>query len=294
MKKEPFTLIFEDVAAHFPEKTAIYWINSSNGFEAMSYEQLNRKANRLSWYLKSVCRSTNGVNIVAVCMDRTPNYLISLLAIWKAGFVYQPLDNQAEYTLIQERLSQAQTTYLLLDRGSKMKLGSLTLNLLHSCIEDLEQIFPGEKKCSQNPPNLSQLDDPAYLIASSGTTGRPKMIMNTFEGLPGRLNGFLKHIHLDVNSCVLGFSGYVFDASLMDIMIALGTGSAILIVPSSVQKDIAGKLTALLVSAKEKNINISYAALIPDVIELIDPNLFLFNHLITMGDKAHWPSLRKL
>ncbi len=294
LKKEPFTLIFEDIATHFPEKTAIYWINSSNGFEAMSYEQLNRKANRLSWYLKSVCRSPNGVNIVAVCMNRNPNYLISLLAIWKAGFVYQPLDNQAEYSLVQEKLSQARTTCLLLDSESKMKLGSLTLSILQSCIEDFEQIFSEEEKYSQNPPNLSQLNDPAYLIASSGTTGRPKMIMNTFEGLPGRLNGFLKHIHLDVNSCVLGFSGYVFDASLMDIMIAWSTVSAILIVPISVQQDVAGKLTALLVSAKEKNINITYAALIPDVIELIDPNLFLFNHLITMGTKAHWPSLRKL
>jgi len=284
-----FPLIFEKIVEHYPHHTAIYWVTQNNEFDAISYYQLNCKANQLARFLKENC-SADDDKIIAVCMERGPNYLISLLAIWKAGFIYQPLDYNSEANNISARIMQSSTAYLLVDSKTKNKIYPSSLGIPHSCIDDLSlELFDTE-----NFTYNRELTDDAYLMASSGSTGIPKLIMNTFEGLPGRINGFLEQIDFEPNSCVLGFSGYGFDASLMDIIVAFSTHSAILIVPESARQDIQNELMELLLKAKAKNIHITYAALIPDVIRLIDPDKFLFRNLITMGAKANWSVIEKL
>ncbi|HLY58689.1 MAG TPA: amino acid adenylation domain-containing protein, partial [Stellaceae bacterium] len=163
--------LFVEQAARAPENPAVI-----EGERTLSYGELDAASNRLARHL--IQMGVGPETVVGVCLERSAELIIALLAIWKAGGAYLPLD--PDYP--EERLG-----FMLDDAGAKLVLTStalavrpagaaaLPLDDLTTTVTLARQsnapIRPAERRAAPTPDNL------AYVIYTSGSTGKPKGVM---------------------------------------------------------------------------------------------------------------------
>jgi hypothetical protein len=204
--------VFEWQVERTPEKIAVVYEESS-----LTYAELNARANQLAQLLRK-----NGVianDLVGVCMERSLDMIVSLVAILKAGAAYVPLDPHYP----QERLR-----FMLEDTGISVLIAQfhLTENLpvqnLHViCIEQEEKALAQESV--QNTPVAITSDSLAYVMYTSGSTGRPKGVLVPQRGVLRLVNG-QDYIKMDEEEVILQFAAFSFDVATMEIWGALLKG----------------------------------------------------------------------
>ncbi|MCB1035029.1 MAG: amino acid adenylation domain-containing protein, partial [Acidobacteria bacterium] len=211
-------------AARTPDAVALAFESGE-----LSYRELDRQADGLAAYLKRRLDPTDGSQaVVGVALGRSPQWIVALLAVMKAGAVYLPLDpdypaDRLSFMLGDSGCSLVLTSSLWQDSIPSVPGGPERLNL-----DDAEGPWTSEPSAGRTAVDPDLL---AYLIYTSGSTGRPK-------GVPIRHRGFLPMIqaqgrifHLDASSRVLQFSSPNFDASLMEIFMALSQGGSLHLMP---------------------------------------------------------------
>ncbi|TQV65586.1 amino acid adenylation domain-containing protein, partial [Exilibacterium tricleocarpae] len=145
----------------------------------LSYRQLNRRANRLARYL--MARGVGPDTPVGLCMTRSPEMLVAILAILKAGGAYVPLDPQAPPARLAALLDDTGMAIVLTQGHLQVSTG--LPETLALCVDDdhLQQTL-ADYPCT----NLSKADKArrgqrgdnlAYIIYTSGSTGTPKGVM---------------------------------------------------------------------------------------------------------------------
>src|SRR6185312_13588515 len=141
------------------------------GSESLSYEQLNRQANQLAHYL---CRQGVGPNVlVGLCLERSVQLLVGMLAILKAGGAYVPLDPQMPAARLAYQLNDVRAPLLLTQQDLQSRLPSWQGQVL--CLDTDESRWAYES--TSNPEGGSQLQDLIYVIYTSGSTGVPKGVL---------------------------------------------------------------------------------------------------------------------
>ncbi|WP_324672444.1 non-ribosomal peptide synthetase [Hymenobacter sp. GOD-10R] len=162
--------LFEQQVAQTPHATALRF-----QLETLSYQQLNEQANQLAAYLRQTGLAPR--TLVPVCLDRSPQLIVSLLAVLKAGAAYVPLD--PSYPL--ERLR-----YMLYDTAAPLVLTTEALKpkLLSAATPDLTMVALDGPEASgiagqptDNLAPLSSAHDLAYVMYTSGSTGTPKGVL---------------------------------------------------------------------------------------------------------------------
>ncbi|HEY9404145.1 MAG TPA: amino acid adenylation domain-containing protein [Pyrinomonadaceae bacterium] len=208
--------LFEAVAAERPDAIAIV-----SGEAQMSYGELNRRANRLARYL-----SKHGVGLevpVGLCMDRTPEMVVGLLGILKAGGAYVPLDPTYPRERLAFMIEDARLPVLLTQEWLVEELPSHQARVL--CLDALS----GEiaKEYDGNPPTPATARNLAYIIYTSGSTGRPKGVMVEHGGLRNLSKAQVRAFDLRPENHILQYASLSFDASIFEIVMALGTGATL-------------------------------------------------------------------
>ena len=168
--------LFEEPAASHPEAIAVLC-----GEQEMSYGELNRRANQLGHYLKTM--GVGAETRVGIGVERSLEMVVGLLGIVKAGAAYVPLDPSYP----QERLS-----YMLQDAGVRVLLTQAKLAerwpqtaVPVLCLDsEWSQI---ELQPSHNPAASTDPENLAYVIYTSGSTGQPKGVMICHKGLTNYL-----------------------------------------------------------------------------------------------------------
>ncbi len=163
---------------------------------------------------------------MAVCVERGPRVLVAMLAVWKAGGVYLPLDP----TYPAERLA-----FLLRDSGAALVLTESGVVLPEFAGEVVLVETPGEET-SADPVNVSP-DDLAYLIYTSGSTGTPKGVMVAHAQLAHTLRGAVEVLGLAAGDVVAALASVAFDISLLELVAPLLAGAAVRVVPRAVARD---------------------------------------------------------
>jgi amino acid adenylation domain-containing protein len=139
--------------------------------EQLTYQQLNERANRLAQVLRK--RGVGSNVLVGLCMARSAQMLVGLLAILKAGGAYMPLDAGNPPARLMYQLEESRAVFLLAQQEVSICLPEWGGRMLW--LEDLEQ------EMSQAPagdlPGGSEAEDLAYVIYTSGSTGMPKGVM---------------------------------------------------------------------------------------------------------------------
>ncbi|CAM4092980.1 non-ribosomal peptide synthetase [Pseudoalteromonas ostreae] len=158
---------------------------------SLTYLELNKKANQLAHYLRESGVEKN--TLVGIYAKRSPEFLISILAIMKAGGAYLPLDPVNPQERIEYMLLDSELTLLI---SSQELLSNLSLDDSIKTLEMDNGFAELAKWSDENPVWCNNGDDLAYMIYTSGSTGHPK---GALVHHAGALN------HIDAEFDVLDF-----------------------------------------------------------------------------------------
>lgn len=223
-KDKTIQQLFEEQTAKTPDNIAIICENIQ-----LSYRELNNKSNQLAHYLRQTYK-TNGDDLIALCLDRDENMIISILAVLKAGGAYVPIDPDYPDKRIFYILEDTCTKIIITNNYYSRRICILAkqVNSFHYFNPkmvvsiDSKYILNKLTKCQISNPNVNiTSNNLAYVMYTSGTTGQPKGVMIEHTNIT---NFILKNTHLTIkNSVMLSCSNYTFDGYIFDSLFSLLT-----------------------------------------------------------------------
>ena len=153
----------------------------------LSYEQLNREANGLSWELRALHITTD--SLIGILLERSVTFTTAILAVFKAGGAYLPLDPQHPAERIAQILLQSRPAFILTDSTFMPLLETACQHLPPGQAPRLLNINALLSATTRdvNPPVVNLPDALAYVIFTSGSTGVPKGAMVTQKGMNNHL-----------------------------------------------------------------------------------------------------------
>ncbi|HEV2763850.1 MAG TPA: amino acid adenylation domain-containing protein, partial [Pyrinomonadaceae bacterium] len=208
--------LFEQQAARTPLAPALFFEGA-----VVSYAELNAEANRLARHLLSL-----GVGpdvLVGLCVERSVEMVVALLAVLKAGGAYLPLDPEYPSERLAFMLEDANVPLLLTQERLLDRLPShwgFTL-----CLDTDRQAWSAEDAADPatavTPANL------AYVIYTSGSTGRPKGVLVEHSSLVSRLTYMRDYYGLGEGDRHLQFVSFGFDVAAEEVFAPLSCGAAV-------------------------------------------------------------------
>ena len=187
----------------------------------LTYAELNIKANQLAHYLQRL-----GVKpeiIVALHLERSPELIIGLLGIIKAGGAYLPLDPALPKEALALRMQEAQATILL----TQQHLIELQPQAQVVCLDNWDAIA---KEDHSNPISHTTAQNLAYVIYTSGSTGKPKGVAIEHRQLLNYLKAILEKLVLPSGASFATVSTIAADLGNTAIFPALCTGGCLHII----------------------------------------------------------------
>lgn len=222
---------FRAQAQRTPEATALMM-----GDRALTYQQLDAESDRLAADLRS--RGIGRGRIVGIFMQRSPEMVIGLLGILKAGAAYLPLDPALPLQRLEFLLSDAEVALILSERELDDKLHGTSATVLR--FEDIGDLLP-----DHFPDDVCDASDLAYLIYTSGSTGDPKGTEIQHGALINLLGSMLNEPGLKIEDTLVAVTTISFDIAGLEIFGPLVTGAK-LILSSSQQATNPELLAGLL------------------------------------------------
>jgi amino acid adenylation domain-containing protein len=199
--------------------------------QVLTYRELNRRANRLAHHLRAL--GVGPETLVGVCVERSPEMVVAVLATLKAGGAYVPLDptyppdrlafiledTRLSVLLTQERLAQALPAHaarvVLLDPGSADWGGAPV----------------------HNPAPLGGPERLAYVLYTSGSTGQPKGVQISHRAVVNFLWSMRRRPGLCARDTLLAVTTLAFDISVLELFLPLVTGARVVVAARATAAD---------------------------------------------------------
>ncbi|QKW05281.1 amino acid adenylation domain-containing protein [Streptomyces sp. NA04227] len=217
---------FEARAASGPDAEALRFEG-----ESLTYGELNARANQLAHKLRGM-----GVGpdvLVGVCLERSVELVVGLLAVLKAGGAYVPLDPGYPTARLTYMLDDAKVPVLLTQRHVLQALPPVGATTL--CVEELRAELAGEP--ATDPGVELDGDNLAYVIYTSGSTGAPKGVMNVHTAIRNRLLWMQDAYGLQPGERVLQKTPFSFDVSVWEFFWPLMCGATLVVARPEGHKD---------------------------------------------------------
>jgi amino acid adenylation domain-containing protein len=227
--------LFERQVLVRPDSTATVYEGAS-----VSYEELNRRANALAWYLRQ--QGAGRGSLVGICLDRSHDMIAALLAILKAGGAYVPLEPSYPAERIEAIVHSAGIKVIV----SQEKHARLTLHAGVKTVSiDGAARSAIDAQKTGNPPRVNRPDDLAYVIYTSGSTGAPKGVMVAHTPFANLFEWCCRTCGFGPDDSVLFITSLGFDLSVFDIFGILGCGGRIYIASDASRRDASQLARAL-------------------------------------------------
>ncbi len=216
---------FEAAAARTPDAVAVV-----AGEGTLTYAALDRRANQLAHHLRGLGLQPR--ERVAVCLERSLDMVVTLLAVLKAGAAYVPIDPDYPADRVAFMLADAGATVVVthLEVAARLHTDAIVL-ALDEAGEALDERPATPPVASIGP------DDPAYMIYTSGSTGRPKGAINTHRGIVNRLRWMQAFYQLTPADAVLQKTPFSFDVSVWEFFWPLGEGARLVVAAPDSHRD---------------------------------------------------------
>ncbi len=191
--------------------------------QSLTYVMLNHKANQLARYL-----CTHGVQdetLVGICIERSIEMIIAILAIFKAGAAYVPLDPAYPEKRLRFILDDTALSIVVTQQSVQKKIPSTSVQRV--C---LDSQWPDiEHHSGTNIQKIIDTRQLAYVIYTSGSTGNPKGVLIEHRSLSNliRAQDLILNLNSQKNDQILQFSSLNFDASVFEIVLALCSGACL-------------------------------------------------------------------
>lgn len=235
----------------FPQKTSIPFIPIQNYVESqalkspdavalqfndqkVTYGELNEQSNRLAHFLESTYQIKKG-DVVGVCIERSPDMILTILGIIKTGAAYLGVDPSYPVHRVTYMLSDSKVQYVITDnKYENLFDGYLgTLLQLNDGIKEGLPKYSTDPLCPDNEP-----DDIVYVIYTSGTTGTPNGARLSHGLLSNLIEWQLNHSGMENNATCLQFTSINFCVSFQEIFMTLGSGGNVVLIDEMKRKDI--------------------------------------------------------
>ena len=184
--------------------------------ERLSYRELNRRANRLAHWLRQ--QGAGPETRVGLCLGRSVEMVVAMLAVVKAGAAYLPLDPALPAARLAWMVEDAQLEHLLTHSSLPHRWPQPGLRA--ACLDRLD--LDGQP--ADDPPNLNLPGHLAYVIYTSGSTGRPKGVLLQHQGLVHLVLAWRKSLSLSRGLRTLLWFPFHFDPATLDVFSAWSSG----------------------------------------------------------------------
>ncbi|WP_122314588.1 non-ribosomal peptide synthetase [Pseudomonas cichorii] len=193
--------------------------------QVLTYAELNRRANSLAHHLIGL--GVKPDERVALCLRRSPDRMVGLLAVLKAGAAYVPVDPAYPAERISYLLQDSQPRVVLVDGST------------HDLVGDVPQVDLSQSAWHQefhSNPQVAGLSDRhlAYVIYTSGSTGQPKGVMVEHRTLNNLVHWHCQAFDLQAGSHTASVAGFGFDAMVWEVWPALCVGAVLHLPPAHV------------------------------------------------------------
>ncbi len=195
--------------------------------QQITYGELEARANRLAHYLISL--GAGPESLVGIHLRRTPQMVVAMLAVLKAGAAYLPLDPSYPPRRLAYLLDDAAVTLLIADAG---ELGDLEDPRRVVVDPERDQwLIDGQRS---DPPSLDEsLQRLAYVIYTSGSTGRPKGVMVDHASVANFFVGMDRQVGRDQPGTWLAVTSISFDISVLELLWPLTRGYRVVLQPAA-------------------------------------------------------------
>ena len=270
-RDEPETTIieeFEHQVARAPNAVALV----VEGRE-MTYRELHRRSNRLARRLVEL--GVKQDKTVAVCLPRSENLLVSVLAILKAGGAYVPLDPAHPPARLAEILSDAEPVAVVTTAqiAESLPTGVAAIRVDADSAE-WRAWSDDDLPLAARPGSL------AYVLYTSGSTGKPKGVLVEHRNVTRFIHSVQQLFDLTPEDRVLGFAAMTFDVSVFEMFSALLTGARLYLATDD-ERVSTERLQALMEAS-----GITVIDLPPTVMSLLEPERFEALRIVFVGGEA--------
>ncbi|NET03094.1 MAG: amino acid adenylation domain-containing protein [Sphaerospermopsis sp. SIO1G1] len=227
--------------------------------QKLTYQELNQKANQLAHHLQSL-----GVQpdlLVGICIERSVEMLIGILAILKAGGAYVPIDPNYPTERQAFILTDTQTPILLTQEHLRHNFPTDEIQVI--CLDtDWSNLAP----TTHNPISDTNPQHLAYAIYTSGSTGKPKGTLIPHQGLVNYLSWCTQAYHVNYGTGSIVHSPLGFDLTITSLFSPLLVGNQVEILPQ-------GEDVENLSQALHDNTDLSLVKITPAHLELLNQQI---------------------
>lgn len=212
--------LFVQAAQRWPSQVALICDT-----QRLTYRELNERANQLAHYLRK--RGAGPETLVGICVERSIETIVGLLAILKAGAAYVPLDVSYPKARLSFMLEDGHVSFLLTGQlnGSLPECSATVIDMY----ADYERIA---REGTDDPFSGASADNLAYVMYTSGSTGRPKGASVTHRNVV-RLVKNTNYLDFNQAQVFLQLAPLSFDASTLEVWGPLLNGGQLVVYPAT-------------------------------------------------------------
>jgi amino acid adenylation domain-containing protein len=246
--------LFEEQVIRTPAAVALVFEDQS-----LTYDALNCKANQLAHHLRTL--GVGPDTLVGICVERSLEMVIGLLAILKAGGAYVPLDPNYPQERLKFMLEDSEIQVLLTQSSLLSALSPQPSALEVICLDRDTTVwisFP-----DTNPESLSEPANLAYVIYTSGSTGIPKGVMIPHRAIANHMLWMASCFSIIKTDVVLQKTPFSFDASIWEYYAPLLAGARLILARPGGHQDPAYLLQII------ETLDITILQLVPTLLQMI-------------------------
>jgi amino acid adenylation domain-containing protein len=246
--------------------------------EKITYQDLNEQSNRLAHFLQKDPYFQQGESI-GVMLKRSPESVIAMIAVMKAGGVYVPIDHAYPTERVQYIINDAHIRRVLTQEELKEK---------HSI--DKDQFFCLENTVAsfshENPVYTRKLEEAAFIIYTSGSTGKPKGVIQTHSMLSNLIQWNRAEAGIEKGLRHLQYASFSFDVSLQDCWWILSSGGTLCVLSESLRLDFL-RLRRYLIEKQVEVLSLPFSVLNNLFLDLEEIPLsgHKIRHIISSGEQ---------
>jgi non-ribosomal peptide synthetase component F len=214
--------IIEEQVRDNPHSIAVAWQDGH-----LTYDVLNRRANQVAHFLQSLGAGPD--SLVGICMDPSPEMIVSLLGVLKAGAAYVPFDPAYPRERLAGMLEESRVSFVLTKARLLANLPDDDKRFV--CVDGDWHRISSESEL--NPTASVSLDHRMYAIFTSGSTGQPKMAAVRHRGFVNLMQWFVSEFQIGSDDRTLLVSSFSFDLTQKNFFAPLMTGGRLYLLPAS-------------------------------------------------------------
>jgi amino acid adenylation domain-containing protein len=217
--------LFQEQVERTPDAEAAVF-----GSQAVTYQDLNARANQLAHYLHELGVGPDA--LVGICLERSLDLPVAVLAVLKAGGAYVPLDPAYPQKRLQTIVEDSQASVILTQRALVGRLPECPARLI--CVDEDESIT---QRSPDNPTWPVTDANLTYVLYTSGSTGKPKGVAMEHRPLVNLINWQVQASSLSVGARTLAFTSINFDVSFQEMFATWCSGGSLVLVDEATRLD---------------------------------------------------------